>query len=65
MEIVFCVKAWKRGVGAENANFDEFKSERLLRSYTYWKVDIFSYWPIQIGKHLDQFENSVFVIMGN
>ena len=63
--MVSCVKARKRGVGAENANFDEFKSKTLLRSYAYWKVDIFSYWLIQIAKHSDQFENSVFVIMGN
>ena len=64
MEIVYCVKAWKRGVGAENANLNEFKRDKLLRSYAYWKVDIFSYRTMQTAKNSDQFENSVFVIVG-
>ena len=67
IEIVSCVKAWKRGVGAENANFNEFKSDKLLRSYPlgYWKVDTFSYRTMQIAKNSDQFENWVLVIVGN
>ena len=65
IEIVSSVKVWKRGVGLENANFNKFKSEKLLRSCAYWKVNIFSSWPIQIAKHSDQSENSVFVNMGN
>ena len=63
--IVSCVKAWKRGVGAENANFNEFKIDKLLWSYAYWKVYIFSYRPMQIAKNSDQFENLVFLIVGN
>ena len=65
IEIVSLVKEWKRGVGAENANFNEFKSNKLLQSYTYWKVDIFYCRIMQIVKHSDQFENSVYVIVGN
>ena len=65
IEIVSYVKAWKRVRGAENANFNEFKSDKLLRRYAYWKVDTFSYQTMQIAKHSDQFENSVFVIVGN
>ena len=52
-------------MGTENANFKEFKSDKLLRSYAYWKVDVFSYRLIQIAKTSDQFENSVFVSVGN
>ena len=65
IQIISCVKAWKRGVGAENANFNEFKSKKLLWSYAYWKVDIISYRPMQIAKNSDQVENSDFVIVGN
>ena len=67
-----------REVGAENANFHEFKSDKLLQSYPYWKVDIVYYWTIQIAKfrpvywrtiqiakHSDQLESLIFVIVGN
>ena len=63
--MVSCVKAWKKGVGKKNTNFNKFKSDKLLQSSAYWKVDIFSYWPMQIAKDSDQSENSVFVIVGN
>ena len=52
-------------MGEENANFKEFKSETLLRSYAYWKVDIFYYRPMQTAKNSDQLEKSVFVIVDN
>ena len=62
IEIVSCVKAWKRGVGAENATLNEFKKKQIA---AYWKVDIFSYRPMQMAKTSDQFENPVLVIVGN
>ena len=52
-------------MGAKNANFNEFKSDKLVRSYPYWKVDTFSYRTMQIAKNSDQIENWVFVIVGN
>ena len=65
IEIVSFCEGVKKRVGVENANFNEFKSDKLLRSYAYWKVDIFSYRPMQTAKNSDQFENLVFVILGD
>ena len=38
IETVLCVKTWKWGMGAENANFNEFKSNKLLWSSSSWYI---------------------------
>ena len=63
IEIVSCVKEWKRC--EKEGLVWNLKRDKLLRSYAYWKVDIFSYRTMPIAKISDQFENSVFVIVDN
>ena len=58
-------KLEKEGWVRKTQILTNLKSDKLLRSYAYWKVDIFSYRPMQIAKNSDQFENSAFVIVGN